>query len=94
MNWIGVLQSVPAGEDIHVISEDGDFFSAIDEDAVHPFLQDEWVSAKRSSIHVYRTLSAFMKEGGLKSEVQHLASGKVFRCKAELRTNNFSLRSA
>jgi uncharacterized protein (DUF2147 family) len=32
--------------------------------------------------------------GGLKSEVQHLASGKVFRCKAELRTNNFSLRSA
>ena len=33
-------------------------------------------------------------QGGLKSEVQHLAAGKVHRCKAELRTSNFSPKSA
>jgi hypothetical protein len=31
---------------------------------------------------------------GLKSEVQHRAQGKVSRCKAETRTDSFSLRIA
>jgi hypothetical protein len=31
---------------------------------------------------------------GLKSEVQHLASGKVHRCKPVRHTDSFSLRSA
>ena len=32
--------------------------------------------------------------GGLKSEVQHLATGKVPRCNPELRTDSFSLKNA
>jgi hypothetical protein len=32
--------------------------------------------------------------GGLKSEVQHLAPGKVPRCKPELRTDSFSRKNA
>jgi hypothetical protein len=32
--------------------------------------------------------------GGLKSEVQHLASSKVLQCKEEIHTNNSSLKSA
>jgi hypothetical protein len=39
-------------------------------------------------------LSSDKKVGGLKSEVQHLAPGKVRRCKAELHTDNSSLKSA
>lgn len=62
INWTVLLQSVPSEENLHVISEDGDYYSCINEDAVHPFLEDEWKRKKKSSLFVYRTLSAFMKE--------------------------------
>lgn len=62
INWTVLLQSVPNDEDLHVISEDGDYYSCINEDAVHPFLEEEWKRKKKSSLFVYRTLSSFMKE--------------------------------
>lgn len=62
INWTLLLQTVPDGEPLHVISEDGDFYSTLNEDAAHPFLQEEWLTKKGSSLHVYRTLSSFMKE--------------------------------
>jgi PIN domain-containing protein len=62
INWTILLDSVPKGSDLHVISEDGDFYSILNENAVHPFLEEEWKRIKNSSLFVYRTLSAFMKE--------------------------------
>ncbi len=62
INWTVLLESVPHEEDLHVISEDGDFYSSLNEEAIHPFLEDEWKKKKSSSLFVYRTLSAFMKE--------------------------------
>lgn len=62
INWTVLLQSVPEGEDLHVISEDGDYYSAINEDSAHPFLEEEWMEKKKSTLRVYRTLSGFMKE--------------------------------
>ena len=62
INWTMLLESVPNGEDLHVISEDGDFYSALNEEAVNPFLEEEWKQEKESSLHVYRTLSMFMSE--------------------------------
>lgn len=62
INWTVLLQAVPNEENLHVISEDGDYYSSINEDAVHPFLEDEWKKKKKSSLFVYRTLSSFMKE--------------------------------
>ncbi len=62
INWTILLESVPNKEDLHIISEDGDYFSSLNEDAVHPFLEEEWKKKKNSSLFVYRTLSAFMKE--------------------------------
>jgi len=62
INWAILLKSVPKGSDLHVISEDGDFYSTLNENAVHPFLEEEWKKSKKSSLFVYRTLSAFMKE--------------------------------
>lgn len=61
INWSVLLQAVPNQEDLHVISEDGDYYSCINEDVAHPFLKDEWKKTKDSSLFVYRTLSAFMK---------------------------------
>lgn len=62
INWVLLLESVPEGEDIHVISADGDFYSTLNEQKSHPFLSDEWHKKKKSSLFVYRTLSDFMKE--------------------------------
>jgi regulator of sigma D len=62
INWTVLLQSVPDEEDLHLISEDSDYFSSIDENAVLPFLEEEWKDKKRSNVLVYHSLSIFMKE--------------------------------
>ncbi|WP_120497066.1 PIN domain-containing protein [Kiloniella sp. EL199] len=62
INWIILLDVVPNGENLHVISEDGDFYSSINEISPHPFLQEEWSEKKGSELVVYRKLSEFMKE--------------------------------
>ena len=61
INWTILLSNVPNKEPLHIISEDGDFYSSLNEDAVHPFLEEEWMRRKESPLYVYRTLSAFMK---------------------------------
>lgn len=62
VNWTALLETVPTGENIHVISEDGDFYSALDENRPHPYLKSEWKRRKHAELFVYRTLSAFMKQ--------------------------------
>lgn len=62
INWLLLLQAVPNGQDLHIISEDGDFYSVLDDTAMNPFLEGEWREKKGSLVMVYRTLSAFMKE--------------------------------
>jgi len=62
VNWTILLASVPPKENLHIISEDGDFYSSLDEGRVHPFLLDEWGQTKGAELFAYRTLSAFMQE--------------------------------
>ncbi|MDG6348573.1 PIN domain-containing protein [Luteimonas sp. 8-5] len=62
VNWIALFDAVPDGEDLHVISEDGDFYSTLDENRPHPFLNKEWSDKKHAKLFVYRTLSSFLKE--------------------------------
>lgn len=62
INWTLLLKSVPEGEDLHIISEDGDFYSSLNEQAPHPFLKEEWKKEKKSVLYSYRTLSAFMRQ--------------------------------
>ncbi|KCZ50927.1 PIN domain-containing protein [Hyphomonas pacifica] len=61
VNWQLLLSKVPDGEDIHIISEDGDYFSKLDLQAPHPFLAEKWKEAKKSNLHVYRSISKFLK---------------------------------
>jgi predicted nucleic acid-binding protein len=62
VNWIALLDAVPDDESLHVISEDGDFYSTLDENRPHPFLKSEWINKKHAKLFVYRTLSSFLKE--------------------------------
>jgi hypothetical protein len=62
VNWMALLDAVPNGEPLHVISEDGDFYSTLDENRPHPFLKNEWKAKKNAELFVYRTLSLFLKD--------------------------------
>lgn len=62
INWIILLDAVPNGKSIHIISEDSDFYSSISDSSPHPFLLDEWHEKKGSNLFVYRTLTKFMKK--------------------------------
>lgn len=62
VNWLALLDAVPEGENLHVISEDGDYYSTLDEYRPHPFLKQEWKEKKNGDLLVYRTLSSFLKE--------------------------------
>lgn len=53
---------MPCGEDLYIISEDGDFFSQLYKESVSPFLEQEWHEKKNSTLHVYRELPKFMGE--------------------------------
>ena len=62
INWLLLLKHVPDQSDLHIVSEDGDFYSVLYEDAPHPFLYSEWQCRKSSKLYVYRTLTKFMNE--------------------------------
>jgi len=62
VNWIALLGAVPDGQNLHVISEDGDYYSTLDETRPHPFLAKEWSDTMHGKLFVYRTLSSFLKE--------------------------------
>ncbi len=62
VNWILLLNSVPDNQDIHIISEDGDFYSSLYPDEPHSFLAQEWREEKNGELKVYKTLLKFMTE--------------------------------
>jgi hypothetical protein len=59
MNWEALLESVPMGDDICIVSDDSDFSSPIEPDQVDPYLQNEWEKKKKGQVHFYRSLSSF-----------------------------------
>lgn len=61
IHWEWLLHKVTNGEDLHLISGDGDFESAISEGALSSYLENEWSSAKESQCILYRSLSDFLK---------------------------------
>lgn len=62
INWECLLNAVPDGEDLYLISADKDYRSQIFDDMFNPFLKDEWESCKGSSIIFYKNLVPFLKE--------------------------------
>lgn len=62
INWLMLLDQIPEQAQLHLISEDDDFYSILNEKLINPFLEQEWKEQKKGSARAYRTLTEFMKE--------------------------------
>lgn len=62
LNWEILLEKVPEGNDVHIVSADGDFYSNLNEHRPNDFLVKEWESRKDANVFVYHALSEFTKE--------------------------------
>lgn len=62
INWECLLDHVPEGEDIYLISADKDYASELFDDSFNPFLLNEWKEKKKSNLYFFKNLVAFLKE--------------------------------
>jgi hypothetical protein len=62
INWECLMAEVPDDSDLFLISGDKDYISALNEDELNGFLQDEWQRRKGAQVRFYRRLSTFCKE--------------------------------
>lgn len=61
LNWEALLQQVDAGRDLHLVSGDSDYCSDLDDNRLDGFLAEEWETAKRARVSVFKRLSAFFR---------------------------------
>ena len=60
VNWESLLNHVPSGATLAVVSQDGDYASALDKAKMNSFLRHEWTRVKAThEPYYYRTLSQF-----------------------------------
>jgi rRNA-processing protein FCF1 len=59
VNWICLLEALPEGETLYLISQDGDYKSDYIKNSINEFLRHEWQTRKRSDIIIYTRLSEF-----------------------------------
>lgn len=62
VNWEALLDGTPKGEDLHFVSEDGDWQSPLSAGLFNSYLLDEWRKRKDSEIVFYPLLSGFFKK--------------------------------
>lgn len=55
--WECLINSVPDGEDLFLISKDSDYQSLIDEKRINGYLEEEWKTKKSSKIFFYQSLT-------------------------------------
>lgn len=62
INWEALLQQVPDSEDLYFITDDGDYYSPLDNDLFAPFLLREWKETKGASLISYKRLSELFRD--------------------------------
>lgn len=70
INWECLLQNVPNGEDLYLISADKDYRSALFDDMFNPFLEHEWKQRKGATVHFYTNLVSFLREHAKEIELK------------------------
>lgn len=59
LNWEALLAACPDGE-LHVVSRDGDYRSALDNTKARSFLSDEWGKKKNGSLILHKDVSTLL----------------------------------
>lgn len=62
VNWLSLLQAVPDDNDLHIVTDDGDYFSELHKDQANEFLRREWKSKKNGELYVYKRLSQYISK--------------------------------
>jgi hypothetical protein len=62
INWEALLQEVPRGEALYFVTDDGDYFSPLDDNSFDPFLIQDWKDSKDSQLIFYRKLSLLFRD--------------------------------
>lgn len=62
INWECLLEFVPEGEDLYLVTADKDYCSALDNKLLNHFLEREWKKQKRSNVFFYSSLTAFFRD--------------------------------
>ena len=60
--WETLLTAAPKREELHFVTDDHDYVSALDETAFSRFLSKEWHKAKKADLKFYPRLSPFFRE--------------------------------
>lgn len=60
VNWISLLHAVPEDNDLHIVTDDGDYFSELHKDQANEFLRREWKIKKNGELFVYKRLSHYI----------------------------------
>ena len=62
ISWESLLERVPAGVELHFITDDRDYVSVLDENRFKEFLLQEWTESGHGKIVFYRRLASFFKD--------------------------------
>ena len=62
IHWEWLLETIPKGEDLSLVSGDGDFCSPLEECALSAYLADEWKRKKESNCTLFCSLTTFLKQ--------------------------------
>lgn len=62
ITWEALLEAAEEGEDLHFITDDGDYVSVLDEARFKDFLAVEWQEKRKSKIVFHPRLSSFFKD--------------------------------
>lgn len=62
VNWLSLLHAVPDGNDLHIVTDDGDYFSELHKEQANEFLRREWKSKKNGELFVYKRLSQYISK--------------------------------
>lgn len=61
LNWETLLEKVPDGNDIHIVSRDKDYASPFGAHIPNNYLYQEWEVVKKGKVYLYSGLRAFAK---------------------------------
>jgi hypothetical protein len=62
INWEILLACAPHGEDLCLVSADGDFASPLDAAVMDEYLVGEWTTQKQSDVEYYRDIKQFLDD--------------------------------